>query len=109
MIIYLQWTNKKYSLPKTFSTINLYFKEGRNMNVMEVSEEVVKAKLRTENTEYQRWEQEHSKLELTLASFETHRYLTPEEEVERKRIQKLKLAAKDRMMDMIRSFKVGQA
>jgi hypothetical protein len=79
------------------------------MNVMEVREEVVKAKLRTENTEYQRWEQEHSKLEHTLASFESHRYLTPEEEVERKRIQKLKLAAKDRMMDMIRSFKVGQA
>jgi uncharacterized protein YdcH (DUF465 family) len=79
------------------------------MNVMEVNEEVVKARLRTENPEYQRWEQEHSKLEHTLSSFESHRYLTPEEEVERKRIQKLKLVAKDRMMDMIRSFKVGQA
>jgi uncharacterized protein YdcH (DUF465 family) len=79
------------------------------MNVMEVSEEVVKAKLRTENTEYQRWEQEHSKLEHTLASFESHRYLTPEEEVERKRIQKLNLAAKDKMMDIIRRTKVGRA
>lgn len=79
------------------------------MNVMEVNEDVVKARLRTENPEYQRWEQEHSKLEHTLLSFESHRYLTPEEEVERKRIQKLKLVAKDRMMDMIRRFKVGQA
>ncbi len=79
------------------------------MNVMEVNEEVVKARLRTENPEYQRWEQEHNKLEHTLSSFESHRYLTPEEEVERKRIQKLKLVAKDRMMDMVRRFKVGQA
>lgn len=79
------------------------------MNVMEVNEEVVKARLRTENPEYQRWEQEHSKLEHTLSSFESYRYLTPEEEVERKRIQKLKLAAKDRMMDIVRRFKFAQA
>jgi hypothetical protein len=44
----------------------------------------------------------------TLTSFETHRYLTPEEE-DGKRIQKLKLAAKDRMMEIIRRSKVGQA
>jgi uncharacterized protein YdcH (DUF465 family) len=78
------------------------------MNV-EVREEVLVAKLRVENPEYQKLEQEHRKLEDTLMSFETHRYLTPEEEVERKRIQKLKLAAKDRMKDIIRRSKVGQA
>ena len=69
---------------------------------MEVKEEALMARLRTENPEYQKWEQEHRKLESTLMTFEAHRYLTPEEEVERKRIQKLKLAAKDRMMDIIR-------
>ncbi len=79
------------------------------MNVMEVNEEAVKARLRTENPEYQKWEQEHSKLEHTLSSFESHRHLTPEEEMERKKVQKLKLAAKDRMMDIVRRFKVGQA
>jgi uncharacterized protein YdcH (DUF465 family) len=42
-------------------------------------------------------------------NFETHVYLTPEEEIERKRMQKLKLAAKDRMMEMVRRYKVGQA
>jgi hypothetical protein len=42
-------------------------------------------------------------------SFEIYRYLTPEQEVERKRIQKLKLAAKDRMMDIVRSTRVGRA
>ena len=78
------------------------------MNV-EVKEEVLVEKLRVEDSEFQKWEQEHRKLESSLMGFETHRYLTPEEEVERKRIQKLKLAAKDRMMEIIRRSKVGQA
>ncbi|HEX9113004.1 MAG TPA: DUF465 domain-containing protein [Nitrospirota bacterium] len=79
------------------------------MNVMEVSEEALRAKLRMEDPEFQRWEEEHHKLESTLASIDSHVYLTPEEEVERKRIQKLKLAAKDKMMDLIRRRKVGRA
>jgi uncharacterized protein len=79
------------------------------MNVMEVSEEVLRAKLRMEDPEFQKWEEEHHKLESTLASIDSHVYLTPEEEVERKRIQKLKLAAKDKMMDLIRRRKVGRA
>lgn len=78
------------------------------MNV-EVNEEAVVSRLRTENPEFQKWEEEHYKLESTLANFDSHVYLTPEEEVERKRIQKLKLAAKDRMMEMIRRYKVGRA
>lgn len=77
------------------------------MNV-EVQEEVV-TKLRNENPEFQKWEQEHRLLEDSLMGFEVHRYLTPEQEVERKRIQKLKLAAKDRMMDIIRRSHVGRA
>ncbi|HTP04642.1 MAG TPA: DUF465 domain-containing protein [Nitrospirota bacterium] len=78
------------------------------MNV-EVKEEVLREKLRVENPEFQKWEQEHRKLEDTLMSFESHRYLTPEEEMERKRLQKLKLAAKDRMMEILRRSRVGQA
>jgi uncharacterized protein YdcH (DUF465 family) len=76
---------------------------------VEVKDEVLLTRLRTENSEYQKWEQEHKKLEETLISFEAHRYLTPEEEVERKRIQKLKLAAKDKMMEIIRRTRVGRA
>jgi hypothetical protein len=78
------------------------------MNV-EVSEDVLMAKLRVEDPEYQKWEQEHRKLEDSLMSYEIYRYLTPEQEVERKRIQKLKLAAKDRMMDIIRRTSIGLA
>lgn len=78
------------------------------MNV-EVKEDVVAARLRTEDPEYQKWEQEHKKLEDTLMEYEICRYLSPEQEIERKRIQKLKLAAKDRMMDIIRRTTVGRA
>jgi uncharacterized protein YdcH (DUF465 family) len=75
----------------------------------EVNEEAIVSRLRSESQEYQQWEQEHRKLEDTLVTFEVHRYLTPEQELERKRIQKLKLAAKDRMMDIVRRSRVGQA
>ena len=79
------------------------------MNVMEVNEEAARARLRTENPEYRKWEKEHESLEQTLETFEVHRYLTPEQEVERKRVQKLKLAAKDRMMEIVRRSRSGHA
>jgi uncharacterized protein len=79
------------------------------MNVMEVSEEALRAKLRTENAEFQRLEQEHRKIDKELMNFEIHVYLSPEEEIERRRLQKLKLAAKDKMMEMLRRAKAGNA
>ena len=79
------------------------------MNVAEVSEESVRAKLRTQDPEFQQLEQEHRQLDQKLMSFETHVYLSPEEEFERRRLQKLKLAAKDRITDMIKRYKSGNA
>ena len=79
------------------------------MNVIEVSEEALRVKLRIESPEFKQLEQEHRKLDSELMSFETHVYLSPEEEIERRRLQKLKLAAKDKMREMIRRFKTGNA
>ncbi len=79
------------------------------MNVAEVAEETVRAKLRTEDPEFEKLEQEHRRLDEQLMTFETHVYLSPEEEFERRRLQKLKLAAKDRLMDMIRRYRTGNA
>ncbi len=79
------------------------------MNVMEVSEDVVRDRLRKENSEYRQYEHEHNSLESTLASMDAHPYLSPEEEIERKRIQKLKLATKDKMREMVRRYQTGQA
>jgi uncharacterized protein YdcH (DUF465 family) len=79
------------------------------MNVMEVSEEALRAKLRTENAEFQNLEQEHRRIDRELMNFEIHVYLSPEEELERRRLQKLKLAAKDKITEMIKRYKTGHA
>lgn len=79
------------------------------MNVAEVSEESLRAKLRSNNPEFQQLEEEHRRLDKELMNFETHVYLSPEEEFERRRLQKLKLATKDKMMEIIRRFKSGNA
>jgi hypothetical protein len=79
------------------------------MNVMEVNEEAAKQRLRMEDPEYRKWAEEHESLEQALGTLETYRYLTPEQEVERKRVQKLKLAAKDRMMEIVRRSRSGRA
>ena len=44
---------------------------------------------------------EHQELKRKLEEFRHKNYLTTEEEIEEKRIQKLKLASKDRMMAIL--------
>ena len=44
---------------------------------------------------------EHQELKRKLEGFRSRHYLTNEEEIEEKRIQKLKLALKDRMMAIL--------
>lgn len=44
---------------------------------------------------------DHQQLKHQLEAFRNKVYLTPEEEIEKKRIQKLKLASKDRMMESL--------
>jgi uncharacterized protein YdcH (DUF465 family) len=61
--------------------------------------------LRNDNEEYKKLEEEHKKLELSLDEINKKKYLTPEEEVEKKKIQKQKLQFKDRMAQLIRAHK----
>ena len=49
---------------------------------------------------------EHQDLKKKLDMLNHKHHLTPEEEVERKRIQKLKLAGKDRMMAILAAHRV---
>jgi uncharacterized protein len=44
---------------------------------------------------------EHQELKRKLEAFRNKLYLTCEQEVEKKRIQKLKLASKDRIMEIL--------
>ena len=45
------------------------------------------------------------RLERRLGTFQHKHYLTPEEELERKRLQKLKLAGKDRIMQILSRYR----
>jgi len=52
---------------------------------------------------------EHQELKHKLEAFRNKLYLTPEEELERKRIQKLKLASKDRLMELLHRHRSADA
>jgi uncharacterized protein YdcH (DUF465 family) len=61
-------------------------------------------KLRRENDEFLFWESRHEKLEQEIRQFNKRPHLTPPEDVHRKELQKEKLAAKDKMMEIMRQF-----
>ena len=70
------------------------------MKEQEIAEILLK-----ENEEYKKLGDEHKSLKEVLAEIDRKVHLTAEEEVERKRIQKLKLVKKDRMAEIIREYK----
>jgi len=61
--------------------------------------------LKKENDEFKKLSEEHRSLDVLLAEIDSKRYLTSEEEVERKKLQKQKLLKKDRMAELVRDYK----
>ena len=61
--------------------------------------------LKGQNEEYKKLYTEHKGLERILADINKSRYLTPEQEMEKKKIQKQKLRKKDNMAELIREYK----
>jgi uncharacterized protein YdcH (DUF465 family) len=70
-----------------------------------LKEQQIVERLKKENEEFKRLSEEHRSLDTLLAEIDSKRYLTPEEEVERKKIQKQKLLKKDKMAELIRKYK----
>ncbi|HTW89926.1 MAG TPA: hypothetical protein VMD75_18165 [Candidatus Binataceae bacterium] len=68
---------------------------------MEVREEELVRQLAAHDEELRGLYDEHLELKRKLEDFRHKLYLTTEEELEKKRIQKLKLASKDRMMAIV--------
>ncbi|HDR47037.1 MAG TPA: DUF465 domain-containing protein [Geoalkalibacter subterraneus] len=64
---------------------------------MELVEQLV-----SENARFRMLFEEHQLLERELNEFERKKFLSPEEEFERKKIQKIKLAGKDEMRRILR-------
>jgi len=61
--------------------------------------------LKKENEEFRKLSEEHRTLDTVLAEIDSKRYLTQEEELERKKLQKQKLLKKDRMAELVRQYK----
>jgi uncharacterized protein len=68
---------------------------------MEHREEQAIVSLLDKDQELKRFYDEHQELEKQLAVFQHKHHLSPEEEIEMKRIQKLKLVGKDKMMEIL--------
>jgi len=68
-----------------------------------IQKETTIALLRNENEEYRKLEVEHLELEKVLKGINKRKHLTPEEDLERKKVQKQKLLVKDRMAEIVRN------
>ena len=66
------------------------------------TENVTVKTLLEEDPMFQKLYEEHGKYERQLEELDSNHYLTPEQEIQRRTIQKLKLSGKDRMSLMIR-------
>ena len=73
---------------------------------MEEKDEQLIRSLLDREPELRRYYEEHVDLERQLTTFQQKLYLTPEEELEKKRLQKLKLAGKDKIMEILSRYRV---
>ncbi len=60
--------------------------------------------LRDESEEYRKLEEEHRRLNQSLDQMNKKKYLTTEEEIGKKKLQKQKLQYKDRMAQLVREY-----
>jgi uncharacterized protein YdcH (DUF465 family) len=72
---------------------------------MEEKDELLIRSLLEREPELRRYYEEHADLERQLEVFHQKLYLTPDEEVEKKRLQKLKLAGKDKIMQILSRYR----
>lgn len=71
----------------------------------EREEASLRERLARENEQFRRMLCEHEELERQVQEFEQRVYLSSAEEIELKRIKKLKLAGKDRMEAMLAAYR----
>ena len=73
--------------------------------MLEGIDEAVIARLRQEDIEFRRLFDEHQQYESQLEAFTSLPHLSSEQEMERKRLQKLKLQGKDRMLVILQQYR----
>lgn len=72
---------------------------------MERTEEDLIAKHIGQDEELRECVEDHRRLEAVLEDFNRRIYITPEEELEKKKIQKLKLLGKDKIFDILAKYR----
>ena len=72
---------------------------------MEATDEQLILSLVDRDPELKRLHEEHVQLEKQLAQMNHKGFLNADEEIERKRLQKVKLAGKDRMMEILGRYR----
>ena len=72
---------------------------------MEAREEQTIVSLLDQDPELRKHYEEHQELEKKLSAFQHKHHLSPEEEIEMKRIQKLKLLGKDKIMEILGKYR----
>jgi len=72
---------------------------------MEMDEKVLIEHLKQTNPEFRQLMDEHLQYEHQLEEFNKLRYLSSEQELEKKRVQKIKLRGKDRMAEILKEHK----
>ena len=70
-----------------------------------LTDNVIVERLRQANTEFRELEESHHRLDLELNELQKRHVLTPTEEVTKKQMQKEKLAKKDKMAELIRTYR----
>ena len=72
---------------------------------MEEREEQMIASVLDQDPELRKYYEEHIEYEKRLVDLHDKGYLSPEDEMEKKRIQKLKLVGKDKIMEILDKYK----
>jgi len=63
--------------------------------------------VKRDHAEFRRLLEEHQQYEAQLAAYNDLRFMTSAQEIERKRLQKLKLQGKDRMLTILRQYQTS--
>jgi uncharacterized protein YdcH (DUF465 family) len=70
-----------------------------------LTDDAIVERLRQANSEFRELEVVHHRLDRDLNELQKRHVLTPAEELEKKRLQKEKLAKKDKIADLIRLYR----
>ena len=70
-----------------------------------LTEDAIADLLRRSSTEFRQLEESHHRLDAELAELRRRHVLTPQEELQKKQIQKEKLAKKDKMAELMRLYR----